>query len=633
MAIEKRMHCLGTAVLFYATVVQVAGGQLLKEETGGISEDNLLWSTLDQLNVKTILEVSAAPNGGENPLVAAVVSEAMASPSANTQFRSHGRLHQRHGGVPAAAFQQKLVFLSNGNTKHHNTSRIDVFCGKNGDCNTLSWCKSSAPASPLNFMFLSTGGGNSMRAWGSKAGDDGVFSEPAPLWTDDEAAKGKDVMFYTCDDKCSMCAFTYAEMRAVNDTVREVGEDVLIDVIQNAGNAVKNVLCLAFFSADSPESRKVDCFTTITENIGMAAWYISCWSHPSQFSFAPSGPGLRDSATTLLFTRNKNLRANDWADFDIKMGFTSFEVTSGKMSPYSGSGALVFQPIVPWTAGSPFFAFVQLEPQDKYWLWSQAWRICFGYSMTDTAVCDPIGSPDLEPNLIGFLANDRGIMYTEQIGTKIVINVVKLNLKAGKFGTHSTVVIKGPAIITAVSSVTIGNDNGGTTVSFVGESMYQPQEVYVGVLKELADGFEASVVRYSQLNTQAAEHNFTFNAAIQDCPGEGQVISSILLTPSGGSKGKPVVAFAHPGPNMAHAETFLGWGGVGARYPVAVLAEMGYTVVMPNIRGSAGKGPAFRTAIYQDWGGRDLDDIFAGKISYLWMTVTMKPSDCQPKVL
>jgi dipeptidyl aminopeptidase/acylaminoacyl peptidase len=46
-------------------------------------------------------------------------------------------------------------------------------------------------------------------------------------------------------------------------------------------------------------------------------------------------------------------------------------------------------------------------------------------------------------------------------------------------------------------------------------------------------------------------------------------------------------------------------------YEAQLMAAEGYVVVMPNPRGSWGYGQAFSTAIYQDWGGIDYEDVIA----------------------
>jgi dipeptidyl aminopeptidase/acylaminoacyl peptidase len=47
-------------------------------------------------------------------------------------------------------------------------------------------------------------------------------------------------------------------------------------------------------------------------------------------------------------------------------------------------------------------------------------------------------------------------------------------------------------------------------------------------------------------------------------------------------------------------------------YPLAAFASKGYAVLRCNIRGSGGYGKQFRFANYNDWGGKDYDDLMAG---------------------
>ena len=74
----------------------------------------------------------------------------------------------------------------------------------------------------------------------------------------------------------------------------------------------------------------------------------------------------------------------------------------------------------------------------------------------------------------------------------------------------------------------------------------------------------------------------------------------------------PLVVFTHCGPAMAALQTFVGFGSVCARFPLATWAEEGYSVLLPNYRGSTGYGRAFREANFRDWGGQDYNDVMTG---------------------
>lgn len=90
----------------------------------------------------------------------------------------------------------------------------------------------------------------------------------------------------------------------------------------------------------------------------------------------------------------------------------------------------------------------------------------------------------------------------------------------------------------------------------------------------------------------------------------GVEIEGLLIRPSGYVPGEryPLVALVHGGPtwhwsNMFHA-TWHDWG--------QMLAGRGYAVLLPNPRGSTGRGPGFSNAIFGDIGGGEFRDLMSG---------------------
>lgn len=87
---------------------------------------------------------------------------------------------------------------------------------------------------------------------------------------------------------------------------------------------------------------------------------------------------------------------------------------------------------------------------------------------------------------------------------------------------------------------------------------------------------------------------------------DGQDVSALLYTPREIEPGErlPALVVVHGGPT---AQWFRGFD------PYAqFLADRGYVVLEPNIRGSTGYGVAWRDANRHDWGGGDLEDVAAG---------------------
>jgi dipeptidyl aminopeptidase/acylaminoacyl peptidase len=82
-------------------------------------------------------------------------------------------------------------------------------------------------------------------------------------------------------------------------------------------------------------------------------------------------------------------------------------------------------------------------------------------------------------------------------------------------------------------------------------------------------------------------------------------IEGLLLTPSGAGTPLPLVVWVHGGPTDSY----------DCSHPGARLAGMlaaGYAILLPNPRGSSGRGQDFARANLGDMGGGDLRDILAG---------------------
>ncbi|HEX9416292.1 MAG TPA: S9 family peptidase [Gaiellaceae bacterium] len=88
---------------------------------------------------------------------------------------------------------------------------------------------------------------------------------------------------------------------------------------------------------------------------------------------------------------------------------------------------------------------------------------------------------------------------------------------------------------------------------------------------------------------------------------DGLEIEGLLLLPSEGERPFPLIVYVHGGPTGAWSHAYLPVGSSGP-----LLAQEGYAVLLPNPRGSAGRGQEFARANLGDMGGGDLRDILAG---------------------
>ncbi len=86
---------------------------------------------------------------------------------------------------------------------------------------------------------------------------------------------------------------------------------------------------------------------------------------------------------------------------------------------------------------------------------------------------------------------------------------------------------------------------------------------------------------------------------------DGTLISGFVALPPDYVAGQkyPTILSIHGGPTAQFANSFsLSW---------QILAAQGYVIVGANPRGSSGRGQAFSTAIYADWGNKDTEDVLA----------------------
>ncbi|MGH7470057.1 MAG: alpha/beta hydrolase family protein [Longimicrobiales bacterium] len=87
---------------------------------------------------------------------------------------------------------------------------------------------------------------------------------------------------------------------------------------------------------------------------------------------------------------------------------------------------------------------------------------------------------------------------------------------------------------------------------------------------------------------------------------DGAEVHATLFKPVGYENGKwyPTLFRIHGGPNSQNGFEF--------DFERQLFAANGYAVVFPNYRGSNGRGQAWKSAIYADWGTKETIDVLAG---------------------
>ena len=91
---------------------------------------------------------------------------------------------------------------------------------------------------------------------------------------------------------------------------------------------------------------------------------------------------------------------------------------------------------------------------------------------------------------------------------------------------------------------------------------------------------------------------------------DGLEIEGILMYPSGYTEGQrcPLIVEAHGGPSWQWLDRFMAGWHDWAQW----LAAQGYAVLLPNPRGSSGRGREFNHRNRRNWGHGDLGDVLSG---------------------
>jgi dipeptidyl aminopeptidase/acylaminoacyl peptidase len=143
----------------------------------------------------------------------------------------------------------------------------------------------------------------------------------------------------------------------------------------------------------------------------------------------------------------------------------------------------------------------------------------------------------------------------------------------------------------------------GSRLVAVKESAHEPPEVVELVVERAGEGWR----RVSSLNEELARvpvpewQRFAWQAA------DGLEVEGLLALPREREPDRlPLLVLVHGGPTASWTWQFTNFG------TPHLFAEAGYAVLMPNPRGSAGRGQDFARANLGDLGGGDLQDILAG---------------------
>lgn len=188
----------------------------------------------------------------------------------------------------------------------------------------------------------------------------------------------------------------------------------------------------------------------------------------------------------------------------------------------------------------------------------------------------------------------RSVLFVAAEGTRTSLNQVP-----AEGGAVRRIAGGGAEVFAAVDL-----DAEARRFAVAASSARHPAELYLGSLAE------GTLTRATSLNPWLADVTLGEQETIEWRGAEGWRIEGVLIRPVGFRAGEryPLAILPHGGPEGISQD---GWT-TNPLYPAQVLAGEGYVVLMPNYRGSGGRGVDFSKADHRDLGGREFEDVLAG---------------------
>lgn len=201
-------------------------------------------------------------------------------------------------------------------------------------------------------------------------------------------------------------------------------------------------------------------------------------------------------------------------------------------------------------------------------------------------------APRLEVSSLGWTGEGE-LWYSGREGMRAMCGLLSLN------GVHHEL-WNGEAALRDVSA-----SGDGRTLVGSKETLCDPAEIAMLKVASPHAGWRALTDLNSSLRSLALPQVERLEWTAPD----GLDLEGLLILPRGQDDGErpPLVVIIHGGPTAAWSYAFP----CGAGH-AALLADAGYAVLLPNPRGSSGRGQRFAQAVVGDLGGAELGDTLAG---------------------
>jgi dipeptidyl aminopeptidase/acylaminoacyl peptidase len=313
------------------------------------------------------------------------------------------------------------------------------------------------------------------------------------------------------------------------------------------------------------------------------------------------------------------------------------DVASGETREVSPEGLNVWE--VGWNGDGPAVAIVSDDPSESAWyvarlalldldartatdVYTPEWQlqspvlspdgrhVAFveGFNSDRTGVAGTTTVVELASRNARTLAADKDIMTLQWLCADELLGVgvsglgticVRISLD----GVLATV-WSGPATLGQTHDIHADCDASGETIAAVLSASGRPPELAVLRTGQGAVDWEPLSTVNAAFVGRVVPRTEPYSWTARD----GQQIEGVLLLPPDTDGPLPLVVIVHGGPTTAWTFEF----DPGYLHHGLALGNAGYAVLMPNPRGSTGRGPQFAQANIGDMGGEDLQDILCG---------------------
>ncbi len=198
---------------------------------------------------------------------------------------------------------------------------------------------------------------------------------------------------------------------------------------------------------------------------------------------------------------------------------------------------------------------------------------------------------------VDWAADGKVLLVSAIDGTRVAIG--RVSLESGR--VESLLAGRSMAAFGEQPQLSVSRD--GTRLACVLEDGTQPNEIWVAEVGDAPRQVTTINQRLRDLELGAAE-------TIRWQAPDGLEIEGVLIHPAGYELGRryPLIMLAHGGPTWQWTQRFMvNWHDWGQW-----LAARGYAILLPNPRGSAGRGREFAHRNRRAWGLGDFDDLLSG---------------------